>query len=174
MSLENPVLNAMLSRLEALRSVRVGVLESKGGNEPHPVENADGTPGSSTITMVELAAIHEFGSPAANIPERSFLRRTFAARNPELQVLMGRLAKGIIAGKIGPEQAAHLLGQWSVAQVRKTITSEHIPPPLQPATIARKGSDRPLVDTGRLLGAINYEIDSAGAGTSVSPGQVPE
>lgn len=151
-------LRALEARLKLLDSmhVKVGVLASQGGNSDH----GDG------ITMLELAAIHEFGSPAAGIPERSFLRRTFTFKKIGLEELQRKLAAAIVKGKIAPYAAMHILGQWGAAQVKNTIASDaHIPPPLKPATVAAKGSDRPLVDTGRLVGAISYEVSGGGGGT---------
>lgn len=138
------------------KRVKVGVLASKGGNARH-----DDDP----ITIIELAAIHEFGSPAAGIPERSFIRSTIAKHRAELAAMSQKLAKALLAGKLEPDAVLKILGEWAVAKVRAEITTgDGIPPPLKPATIARKGSSRPLVDTGRLLGAIAYEIAPASGG----------
>lgn len=129
--------------------VKVGVLASRGGNEKR----------DTGITMVELAAIHEFGSPAAHIPERSFIRRTFDEKKDDLNALIVRLARAIVTDKKTVAQALGLLGAWGATEVKKTITADKpIPPPLQLATIARKKSDRPLVDTGRLVDAIQWEV----------------
>lgn len=136
-------------RLKELRGarLRVGVLS----NDQHDPDNP--------IGLAELAAIHEFGSPAANIPERSFIRRTFREKRPELLDVVRKVAKGTVKGKITAERGLNLLGAWLAAEVKKTVTDgPHIPPPLQPETIARKGSDRPLVDTGRLVDAITWDI----------------
>lgn len=144
-------LKARLSVVDQMH-VKVGVLASKGGNAEHADDG---------ITMIELAAIHEFGSPAANIPERSFIRRTFTFKRIQLDPLQRKLAKALVLGKITPIVAMNMLGQWAAAQVKRTITAdEPIPPPLKPATIAAKGSTRPLVDTGRLVGAISYEVST--------------
>lgn len=154
---------AMLERLDGLEElrVRVGVLSSKGGGAKHP---------SGDITILHLAAIHEFGSPAANIPERSFIRRTFWTSGVWLPAFQARLAKGIITGKLTAALALEILGQKCVGEVQKTIKGgEPIPPPLRPATIARKGSSRPLVDTGRLVQSIAYEVTrGGGAGVKTS------
>jgi hypothetical protein len=57
------------------------------------------------------------------------------------------------------------LGQQMVSDVNQTVRSgAGVPPPLKPATIARKGSSRPLVDTGRLLSAITWVVTLAGRG----------
>lgn len=135
--------------------VKVGVLASAGGN----TRTADGK-----LNMVGLAAIHEYGAPKAGIPERSFIRSTFAARKDDVKRLSTRLGIGYIKGKISLARALETLGQAGVAMVRDTITRGDGPPPkLKPATIKAKGSDHRLIDTGRLLGSISYEVTNAGA-----------
>lgn len=135
--------------------VRVGVLSSRGGAQP-----AAGTEKvTQSITLAELAAIHEFGSPKAGIPERSFIRSTLMRRvRNELVDLCAKLAKQIISQGFDVKRAYGLLGSWASAEVKKTITTTDIPPPLNAQTIRQKGSSRPLVDTGQLLNSITYEI----------------
>jgi len=135
----------------AKRRVKVGILQSKGGGEPTE---------SGGATMVDIGTIHEFGAPKAGIPERSFLRRTFREKKRDLAKITTQLSKKVVTGKLTHKRALEILGAWGAAQVQKRITSEgHIPPPLKPRTVARKGSDRPLVDTGRLVQSISWEVD---------------
>lgn len=136
--------------------VKVGVLGDK------PV-TAAAEAGEENISAIELAAIHEFGSPAAGVPERSFLRRAFGFGKgaPGQAAVMAKLAKGIVTGKATPVQAYNVLGVWGVKQVKDTIAAgPHIPPPLAPATVEKKGSDRPLVDTGRLVNSISHQVEA--------------
>lgn len=129
--------------------VKVGVMQSKGG----------GASAGAGLTMVDLATIHEFGAPAAGIPERSFIRRTFAEKHEALAAMTKRLAAAVVTKKMPVDRALGLLGAWGAAEVKRTITSgPGVPPPLSPVTIARKGSTRPLVDTGRLVGAITWQV----------------
>lgn len=138
--------------------VRVGVLASKGGDAPA---------GEDGITLVELAAIHEFGSPAAGVPERSFIRRTVVEQDGAIRDMQGKLAKAVVLGRMTVERALGMLGAFLVGAIRRTITQgDGVPPPLKDATIARKGSTRPLVDTGRLLGSITYEVAAGGTGAA--------
>lgn len=142
------------------KRVKVGVLSTKGGDAAH---------GDDLLSIIELAAIHEFGSPAASIPERSFIRATLAKHRAELVAMSAKLAQRLIAGKIDADTILKILGEWAVAKVRAEITAgDGIPPPLKPATIARKGSSRPLVDTERLLGAIAYEITASSGGEATA------
>lgn len=126
-------------------TVKVGVLGSAGNHEH--------------ITMVELAAIHEFGSPKNNIPERSFIRSTLEEKHKEIAQMISQLAAQIVSGKLNSYRAHEILGAWAASAVKNKITQgPHIPPPLKPGTIKAKGSSRPLVDTGRLVQSITYEV----------------
>jgi hypothetical protein len=115
------------------------------------------------FTMVELAAVHEFGSRDGRIPERSFIRRTMTAKADDVGALAGKLARGIINDRFTVLQALGLLGEFGAAEIKKTITDgDGVPPPNAPTTIARKGSDRPLVDTGRLVQSITSVVSEHG------------
>lgn len=146
---------------------KVGILQSKGGGKPHrdssQARDKQGKfkPKSDFLTVVEIATIHEFG--AANVPQRSFIRRTFIEKEAELKKMMAVLSRAIVLGRMKPEQALNVLGQWGAAEVKKRITGSPIPPPLAASTIAAKGSTRPLVDTAQMLNAIAYEIAKGGA-----------
>lgn len=134
--------------------VKVGIIASKGGNAS--VEGGD-------ISMIELAAIHEFGSPAAGIPQRSFIRSTFArSENVNAMIeLTAKLTTKVIHG-MKLETALGLIGAWGVARIRETINERLTvgPEPQEnaPSTIAKKGSDLPLVDTGRLKQALTWKV----------------
>lgn len=130
--------------------VKVGVLESAG--------SADAGDG---LTMAELAAIHEYGAPRANIPARSFIRNTFLDSDgaESLKKFMFRTAKGLIQEKLDVQQALNQLGAFAQSMIKNRIKA-HIPPPLKPATVKRKGSSTPLVDTGQLINSITWEVKS--------------
>lgn len=144
----------LLKSLKASRSihVKVGVV----GDEAKKVHDEE-----SGLNMAELAAIHEFGAPAAGIPERSFIRATLDGKRGEYaRDLLPRLFRGVVERRTSIWQAFELAGMQMAADIKARITEgPGIPPPLAPSTIARKGSDRPLVDTGRLLGAITWKVE---------------
>lgn len=142
--------------------LRFAESQSKPAQESHVKVGVVGPGANESVegmTMVELAAIHEFGAPRAGIPERSFIRRTFAAKQEETGRVTALLAKRLLAGEFTLEKALNVLGMWASTAVKKTITEgDGIPPPLAPATVAAKGSSRPLVDTGRLLQSISWQV----------------
>jgi hypothetical protein len=155
-SLDDKVFEELKKKLgrAAESFVRVGVLAGEGGDAV--VEGGD-------ITLVELAAIHEFGSPAAGIPERSFIRSTFRGRDnrEKLSRLLASNARGLIHDKITVDVALDRVGAWGASAVKNTIkrrqTTGPEPQENKPATIARKGSSTPLVDSAVLLNSITHE-----------------
>lgn len=117
----------------------------------------DARENSGTITNVELGTIHEFGAPDAGIPERSFLRAGIDENKSELNTLTDKLLGQVLDGKESIPRALGLIGQKAVAVIKNRI-AEGIEPPLKTKTINRKGSSKPLVDTGQLVNSITYEV----------------
>jgi hypothetical protein len=154
--------------LVAKLRVRVGVLAAQGGSNVQE---------GSDITLIELAAIHEFGSPAAHIPERSFIRSTFKVHARDaLRSKMSVLCKAALSGKVDPHRAIELLGLWAASAVKRSITTRMIRQELKPATIRAKTvggkkGDVALVDEGQLLNAITYDVDKESG--QVSDSELP-
>lgn len=143
-------LRAQLEKLSKTR-VKVGVLDDA------PKRTAASKKGEK-LTLLEVAAVHEFGAPDAGIPQRSFIRATVDLRASEIAADQETIAAGVLAGKITPEQGAEMLGARVQGMIQTRI-AEGISPPLKPATIARKKSSKPLVDTGQLRSSITYRVE---------------
>ena len=112
---------------------------------------------SDELTNADLAMIHEFGSTAHNIPERSFLRKPLI-NNAEAVANLAKNAIGkFIAGEISLETALGYVGEEAKGISKEAVTSG-ISPALKPATIKHKKSSKPLIDTGQLLNSITYEV----------------
>lgn len=115
------------------------------------------TDDGDTITLAEIATVNEFGSSDGRIPARSFLRSTADARRIELNAVKRAALRSVASGKRTTEEALNLIGQWFAAAVQRTIT-ELRSPPNAPSTIARKGSSKPLIDTGQLRQSITWAV----------------
>lgn len=125
------------------RVVNVGVPEGK--------REEDGTP------VAMIAAVHEFGSPSQGIPERSFLR-VAVQRNRQKYVRLNRInLVKMLRGQATVDQALGQLGEMAKGDVQTEIRSGDFAP-LKPATIKRKGSSRPLIDTGQMVQSIAWEL----------------
>lgn len=112
---------------------------------------------SEGITNAELAMIHEFGVPEKGIPERSFMRSTASEESENL----GRLSKAkiteCIEGNASPHDVFATIGAYLQGKIVEKITDGEFEPNNE-NTVKRKGSSKPLIDTGQLRASITYEV----------------
>ena len=133
--------------------VAVGIT-GKSGGKPHE--------GGGSMTIVDIGAVHEFG--AGGVPERSFLRATIDKHAQKYRAHMTngmrRGVLGAVRGQGGADVESPVLkrtGLMAEGDIKRRI-AEGIAPALAPATIAAKGSSKPLIDTGQLRASIASEI----------------
>lgn len=129
--------------------------------ENEPIDVSDEENGhKSQLELVQIAAVHEFGAPNRNIPERSFLRSTVDNKREEIDSILTTNYKRYQDGKISLRIALGQIGEYVTNQVQTTIRNR-IPPELKPETIRRKTvqgkvGDVPLIDTGQLIQSISH------------------
>ncbi len=136
-------LKQMRKRIGGDTDILVGIPKDA---QPYPED------GTSTALV---AAAHEFGT--SQVPERSFLRSTFDEQQKKYIKMSAKLFKKAVDGKITAEQIADLIGLEAAADVVDKINAIKTPGN-SAATIARKGEDNPLVDTGHLKQSIRHEV----------------
>lgn len=143
--------NALLARARAMRDakVRVGILADTPKRER--------TGRSGKFTLAQVAYVHEFGAPGANIPQRSFIRATCDLNRGAIAALQEALAAQVLQGTTEPRAALDLLGA-KVASMMQVRIASNIPPPLKPATIKRKGSSVALINTGQIRSSITWAV----------------
>ena len=119
---------------------------------------------SPELTVAQVAAFHEFG--AGDNPERSFMRTTFdenvRAYDQLQRVALGRALDAGVRGGRGAGMGAlrreyGRIGLRMASDMQRKITAG-LSPPLQEATIRRKGSSKPLIDTGQTRASIDSEV----------------
>jgi len=137
------------TKLPELTTIEVGIFEDAGtaqkiaGDGQGPVE----------ATLAEIASFHEFG---LGVPQRSFLRAWFDENEERLfATFVDRLGAN---GPTGWAVALNQVALWVQADIQLRIT-KHIPPPLKKATVDRKKSSTPLIDTGQLRAAITARVN---------------
>lgn len=106
-------------------------------------------------TLADVAGFHEFGTDT--IPARSFLRAWADTNGEQIQARLRKLAEAVAAGKVDPVSGLKGLGLAFVGQIQARI-ADGIAPALKPATVARKGSGVPLIDTGVLRSSIRSKV----------------
>lgn len=114
----------------------------------------------SGTTLAVIAATHEFGSPKAGIPERAPLRSSMVANQQRYVRLQESSLKAVMSGQMTMDQAMEKLGMAAAADAQAHIAEGEFTP-LKPATIRRKGSDKPLIDTGQFRQSITHEVRDA-------------
>lgn len=150
---------------EPMTNARLGSIHEFGAKINHP----GGTP---YMVTDEGAVFLKKGDARATgvtkphkivIPERSFIRATIDEKRGDIARLFERAAKGAIDGKINLKTGLGLIGEKTVAWIKGRIR-KGISPPLAASTIARKGSSKPLIDEGQLIGSLTYAVRGAGEG----------
>lgn len=115
------------------------------------------------VSLLDIGIFHELGTRF--IPARSWLRRTFEVRYDELRAMQLKIAKALVLGKVQTiAQAMGLLGAWGAGAIRAFVTQGNVTPPLAAETIRRKGSSKPLVDTGAMINAVTWQVDEGNGG----------
>ena len=156
-----------LKELQSLH-VKVGYQQGKKHYPPKPKtvrKNADGeaeVSGSSTpIDVCEIAATNEFGTD--KIPSRPFMRQTADHKEGELKKFMEDRAVEAVHGRITAEEAFTKIGVKTKGAIQQQIRDGEFVPD-SPQTIRRKGSDKPLIDTGRMRQSVDFFIEPKGEG----------
>jgi hypothetical protein len=131
--------------------------------------------------VARIAAWNEFGVPKKGaaesgakrgfmsfwrIPPRPFFRPAWDNNlealkslcvKVESKCLRGAMVKSSFGGtsQFTPDMAFEALGLWMQAKIRAAIMAVTTPVNA-PITIERKGSSKPLVDTGQMLNSVNF------------------
>jgi phage gpG-like protein len=144
------------------------------------------TAGDKPLNQATLGTIHEFGATIgrSKIPARSFLRSTLQ-KNLRLYQKLG--LESLTEAMLGKTTIATALGRFGAkvaADIRATIVAG-IQPPLSEYTMSlrypkaekawRKRKNKqegpakvtPLIDTGQLLGSIDYQVRPAPSASGV-------
>ena len=120
--------------------MKVGIRRGKGSH--------DGT------DMLDIAVYNHFGT--ASIPARPFVSDCAEKNAGQIQEAQRRLVYRVYQGSLSADGALAQLGAWYV-NVQKGHILHGGWTPNAPATIKRKGSNRPLVDTGQLVNTVDWE-----------------
>lgn len=135
-------LSEIATRVSKFGTVRVGFLE--GATYP------DGT----HVAMV--AALLNFG--ISNGKVWPFFTNMIRDKAPGWGAILADL---LVKNDYDVDKALGLMGTGIAGQLRQAIVDMNSPA-LDPRTVARKGSEKPLVDTAHLLNSIDYEVTTNG------------
>lgn len=129
-------------------SVKIGLPDTKARLH-------DGT--KSALTLGEAAAINEFGTEDGSIPERPAWRQGLKRGRHLFNKLNARNIPRVLKGQMTLHQALGQLGAAGVAAVKTEILDGNFVENA-PATIEKKGSSHPLIDTAQTRQSITWKI----------------
>lgn len=92
---------------------------------------------------------------SVTIPTRPFIRWTAAHRQDKWRRVASESVLGIIRGTETADGLMNKLGRMITNDIRMTIR-DMADPVNAPATVERKGTNNPLMDTGKLIGSITW------------------
>lgn len=100
-----------------------------------------------SIPTAGIAVAHELGVPESNLPARPMIGAVVDQNQTAYREKLRELWGQVVIGKMTVESALTIFGARVEADLKRWITTgPHVP--LSPKTIQRKGSSRPLIDTG--------------------------
>lgn len=110
-------------------------------------------PDGTKVAMV--AAIQNFGAPAAGIPPRPFFSGMVKEKSPRWGESLGNLLNRT---DYDSKRALDLMGEGIKGQLQRSI-NETNDPPLSPVTVAKKGFTKPLIETANMIRAATYIVE---------------
>lgn len=121
------------------REVKVGIMDSDGD-------------------VLEYAVYNEFGT-SRGIPPRPFMSTTYDRYHKETEKFIEFMYNDLIEGKMNADKLLRTAGEQYQKRIQQTIReAKDWAAPNAPETVARKGSSSPLIDTGRMIGTVRYEV----------------
>jgi hypothetical protein len=140
-------LENLLQRLATTASKQVAVGFPKGKSQAYP----DGT------SVIDVAFRNNQG---IGVPKRDFMGYAKPAIEEKTAPIMAQWAKEAVnpqgsTGRVeAMQKAAGTVAQDAIMQAIVDLQD----PPNSPATIAKKGSSNPLIDTGHMRDSVTFEI----------------
>ena len=101
------------------------------------------------------AAINEYGT--SKIPQRPFMRTATNRHGKSWGSKAVKAVQSVMKG-MPISQVTELVGMQMKSDISSTLTNGPWTPN-SPSTIAKKGSSRPLIDTGELRASITYKVE---------------
>lgn len=129
--------------------VKAGILSSSGENK-------------NEVSIVQYATWNENGvmskSGKWKIPPRPFIKMWAELNQKQTQNVLTRLYGEVAVGHITADEALNRLGKYAKSGIQHFIRTHQFKPNA-PYTIKKKGSSQPLIDTGAMRDAVNFEVE---------------
>lgn len=121
-------------------------------------------PENDNLPVATVAAWQEEGVPPQNIPPRPFMRVGFGAplRRGRYDKQFKAAIANILEGRSTFTQEYKKLGSVFVEDMKDAITKWDSPPNA-PLTVAEKGFNDPLIDSGTMRDSVDFKVEKKGS-----------
>lgn len=140
--------------------VTIGV-HKKEGAQDHPGNPSQGRPsGNDPASIAEVAFFNEFGFTLRTghvVPARSFIRAAVDEKRAKIEEVRDRQLNRVIVGRTSVAQGLKVLGFRIKSEIKNKMLRGPFHPN-RPSTVARKGANKPLIDSTRMLRSIEAEV----------------
>ena len=132
----------------------LGKLEVRIGYQQGAATNDEG------VDYCDIAAWNELGT--VNMPSRPFLRKSIDENESKINSFLKSQKKELI-NSLSAEKVLKNIGLFQKDLIQEKITEGSFEPNAE-STIRRKGSSKPLIDTGLMRQKVDYVIQKKGSG----------
>ena len=110
------------------------------------------------VDIAQIAMFNELGT--SRTPARPFLRMSVDENEDKIKTMCANQLRSLVSGGTA-ERTLRQVGVFGVSLVQEKIGSGSFAPNA-PSTIRKKGSDKPLIDTGRMRQSVKYVVKRRG------------
>ena len=136
------------AEIEKLKTLHVKIGFQQGENSEE--DGAD---------ICDIALFNELGTSIT--PSRPFMRDAVDKHKDEINRFLDQQFTLLASGRTDAENMMRSIGVYVKGLVQKEIVEGYFVPNA-PSTIKRKGSDKPLIDTGTMRQSVNFVITRKG------------
>lgn len=111
---------------------------------------------SNGASYVDIATWNEYGT--RRIPARPFIRISADTNKAAWSKMAQQAVNDVIDGD-SPREAAKVIGHRMVEDIRKVFGDTSKLKDNAPSTIAKKGRNEPLVDSGEMRRRVNFRVE---------------
>lgn len=111
------------------------------------------------VDLLDIAMWNELGTSSS--PSRPFMRKSVDENEEKINAFLNAQVKKLAKGETTAEQVFKAVGAFQKGLVQEKIKNGEFEPN-SPYTIKKKGSDKPLIDTGTMRQSVNFVITEKG------------
>lgn len=139
----------LMGQIDIMRGAPHVAVGFFGGNDPGG--------GGEGLSIAEYMFVNEVGTDDGNIPPRPVMADTADAEKQAMDQMFAKSLIKVAKGKSTIKRELTKIGVVYSGKLKVAIT-DFDEPPNAPATIAQKGADNPLIDTGTARNAVTWEL----------------